>query len=172
MFLLCFTGSDTDPSVNKSFTLAYRLCSDTGLFPHFPPTVCPPPLQLHCTLMFTEPLQGCDVQVRSRPPTSCRAEVDSGYIFLCLMFCFLSFKPVLWNINNVTTQNFPHKQKAFMCLLNLQQTGVQLDQRPSAANLSHLSMSPCHLSLDSLQTAVLSPLVVTYRGTVTVENSA
>lgn len=103
MFLLCFTGSDTDPSVNKSFTRAYRLCSDTGLFPHFPPTVCPPPLQLHCTLMFTEPLQGCDVQVRSRPPTSCRAEVDSGYIFLCLMFCFLSFKPVLWNINNVTT---------------------------------------------------------------------
>lgn len=51
--------SNTDPSVNKSFTLtSHRLCLDMGLPFHFPPTECPSPLHLHCTLMFTKPLQG------------------------------------------------------------------------------------------------------------------
>lgn len=165
MFFLCFTASDTDPSVNKSFTLACCLG----------PLSSPPSALLsHVYRAIT----GCDTQVRSWPPTSCRAEVDSGHIFFFLpcVLCFLSFRPVLWNINsNVTAQSFPHKQKAFMCLLNLQQTGVQLDQREHLQQISVICQCrhvifPC-TSSDKAHSS-LSPLVLTYRGTLMVEYSA
>lgn len=104
MFFLCFTASDTDPTVNKSFTLAciHTLFRYRPLF-SFPSYRMPssPPSALHSHVYRA--ITGCDAQVRSQPPTSCRAEVDSGHIFLCLVFCFLSIRPVLWNINNRVT---------------------------------------------------------------------
>lgn len=177
MFLLCSTASDTDPSVTKSFTLA---CVQTlfrfGPLSSFPSYCMPssPPSALHSHVCRA--ITGCDAQVRSWPPTSCRAEVDSGHIFLRLVhgLCFLSFRPVLWNIsNNVTTQSLPHKQKAFMCLVNLQQTGVQLDQREHLQQISvicqcHHVIFPC---TPSDKAHCSSSLVLTYRGTLMLEYS-
>lgn len=87
MFLLCFTASDTDPSVNKSFTLAcIQPLFRYGPLSSFPSNCMPssPPSALHSHVYRA--ITGCDAQVRSWPPTSCRAEVDSGHIFLCLVF--------------------------------------------------------------------------------------
>lgn len=87
VFLRCSTASDTDLSVNKSFTLA---CIQT-LFRYRPlssfPSYCMPsssPSALHSHVYRA--ITGCNAQVRSWPPTSCRAKVDSGHIFLCLVF--------------------------------------------------------------------------------------
>lgn len=92
MFLLCSTARDTDPSVNQSFTFAciqtlfrYQALSS---FPSYY-TVCPSPLHLHCTLMFTEPLQG--VMRRSghgrQPAAELRQTANS---VLCFLFSGLS----------------------------------------------------------------------------------
>lgn len=150
MFLLCFTASDTDPSVKKSFTLAciqtlfrYGPLFISFLLYVFLPSIC---IALSC--LQSHYRVWCTGQVMAAKQLLSWG--SSGHIFFSfLVFCFLSFRPVLWNINNnVTTKSVLHKQKAFMCLLSFRHpTGPE---RTSAGKLSHLSVSPCHFPLDSL----------------------
>lgn len=128
-----------------------------------------PPSALHSHVYRA--ITGCDAQVRSWPPTSCRAEVDSKQCSL-----FFIFRPVLWIINNnVTTYSFPHKQKACVCLLNLWKTGVQLDQKEHLQQISVICH--CHhvifLCIPSDKThCSFSSLVLTYKRTMMIEYSA
>lgn len=87
MFLLCSTASDTDPSANKSFTRPFiETLFGYGAGPLISLllyAVLPPSALRSCVY---RPITECDVQVRSSLQASCRAEVDSRRIFLCLVF--------------------------------------------------------------------------------------
>lgn len=120
MFLLCPAASDTDPSVNKSPTL---VCVQTlfwyGPLSSFPSFCMPssPPSVLHSHVYRA--ITGCNVQVRSWPPTSCWVEVDIGCIFLCLVFSAFYLSGLSWgSLISVSQQRASHSNRRHSCVFS------------------------------------------------------
>lgn len=106
-----------------------------------------PPSVLHSHVYRA--ITGCNAQVRSWPPTSCRAEVDIGHIFLCLVFSAFYLSGLSrGTLTSLSQHELPTQTDGFHVssrpASDRRPTGPE---RTSAENFSHLSVSPCHLPL-------------------------
>lgn len=119
MFFLCSKASDTDPSVTKCFTLAciqtlFRFRPLSSFSSYCTPS-SPRPSALHSRVFRA--ITECDVQVRSWLPTSCRAEVDSGHIFLCLVFsAFYLSGPSCGTLTTMSQDRASHTNRRHLCV--------------------------------------------------------
>lgn len=87
-----------------------------GLSPHFPLSVCHSPLHLHSHVYRA--ITGCNAQVRSWPPTSCRAEVDSGHIFLCLVFSAFYLAGLSCGALTMSQRRASHTNRRHSCVFS------------------------------------------------------